>query len=246
MLRSKSLVASVLGIVVAVWAGSAMADVVITASGDPTYAIYDTVAGGNSTASQPGLDTGNYYSNAPWVFAASNAIDGDVATKYLNFGYGAEGVAYANKAINTGFYVTPSMGGTRLTGFKFTTANDYEERDPLSVTIEGSNATGSALTVGNNWSLIYSGVSGLASTTGRYTEGALESISTTNAYLSYRILVTGQRNALANGTAADPNCMQFGELALFGVSAPVPEPSAMLLTATAILGLLAYASRKRT
>ncbi|MEJ6581648.1 MAG: hypothetical protein QNL33_13025 [Akkermansiaceae bacterium] len=55
-------------------------------------------------------------------------IDGDTATKYLNFG-----------RVNSGFIVTPVGGGSTVQSFTLTTANDSEERDPAQIEIYGTN-----------------------------------------------------------------------------------------------------------
>ena len=48
----------------------------------------------------------------------ANVIDNQ-PTKYLNF-----------DKLNTGFTVTPTVGGTLVTGLSLTSANDAPERDP--------------------------------------------------------------------------------------------------------------------
>jgi hypothetical protein len=58
---------------------------------------------------------------------AKFVLDGNSATKYLNF-----------DKLNTGFTVTPKSGATVITGISLTTANDSPNRDPLTYTIEGS------------------------------------------------------------------------------------------------------------
>jgi hypothetical protein len=58
---------------------------------------------------------------------AANVLDQNSATKYLNF-----------DKLNTGFTVTPALGGTVITGIELTSANDAPERDPASYLIEGS------------------------------------------------------------------------------------------------------------
>jgi hypothetical protein len=66
--------------------------------------------------------------NSPSTEQASNVLDQNSATKYLNF-----------DKVNTGFTVTPKMGPTMVTGITLTSANDSPERDPSSYLIEGSN-----------------------------------------------------------------------------------------------------------
>ena len=57
-------------------------------------------------------------------------IDGSAATKYLNFG-----------KLNTGLIITPAYGTSTVNGFRITTANDAESRDPTSWVLYGTNAT---------------------------------------------------------------------------------------------------------
>ncbi len=66
----------------------------------------------------------------------------------LNFDAGTNGA--------TGFIVTPSVGQTVVIGLGMESANDSPDRDPLDVTIEGSNDDPSTVTNWNsgNWTLI--------------------------------------------------------------------------------------------
>jgi hypothetical protein len=64
--------------------------------------------------------------NSPGSEGAANAIDNQ-PTKYLNF-----------DRLNTGFTVTPGVGGTLVSGITLTSANDAPERDPATYTLEGS------------------------------------------------------------------------------------------------------------
>ncbi len=202
----------------------------ITQAGDPIYAIWNTTAGGNSTASNSD-QTGGAYGLLP-----ANAIDNSIYSKYLNFGNGSESESSATKGVGTGFYVTPSMGASILTGLYIGTAEDAPERDPMSITIEGSNATEDALTLGSSWTLIYSGTSGVATDPGRNAWGSLVSLaSNSTSYTSYRLLITGQRDV--------SNCMQYGEVAFKGNA--IPEPTSLFMLLIGLIGLLAYAWRKR-
>ena len=77
-----------------------------------------------TTPGDPIVGTSN---NTPGSEGVANAIDNQ-PTKYLNF-----------DRLNTGFTVTPRVGGTILSGLSLTSANDAPERDPASYTLEGSN-----------------------------------------------------------------------------------------------------------
>ncbi|HXJ76749.1 MAG TPA: hypothetical protein VNM37_28085, partial [Candidatus Dormibacteraeota bacterium] len=63
--------------------------------------------------------------NSPPPEGVANAIDNTTMTKYLNF-----------ERLNTGFTVTPSLGGTLVTGLSLTSANDAPERDPATYRLE--------------------------------------------------------------------------------------------------------------
>src|SRR6185436_9937556 len=65
--------------------------------------------------------------NTPGSEVVANSIDNVQGTKYLNF-----------DRLNTGFTVTPSVGGTLVSGITLTAANDAVERDPSSFLLQGS------------------------------------------------------------------------------------------------------------
>jgi Leucine-rich repeat (LRR) protein len=90
----------------------------------------------NQTPIQPVTTSGDPViassSNSPGTEGASNAIDGDPATKYLNFDTVQNGTP-------SGFVVTPSRGPSIVNGMQLVSANDAPERDPGILTLEGSN-----------------------------------------------------------------------------------------------------------
>ncbi len=214
--------------VVGLLGASAQAAQIFT-PGDPIVAIWNTTASGNSTASTAGTASAGQY---PTNEAAPNAIDGLASTKYLNFGGGGgAGVQTTSKGLGTGFYITPSVTDSIVQSFQFTAANDAPERDPLTITIEGSNA--GALDQGASWTLIYSGTTGLDTDPGRNTPGALVPVpGNVTTYDSYRVLVTTQR-ALANS-------VQYAEVQFYGV----PEPTSIVLAGIAGIALLGFARRR--
>ena len=75
---------------------------------------------------QPGDPIVATSNNSPGSEGVGNAIDNQ-PTKYLNF-----------DRLNTGFTVTPSVGGTLVIGITLTSANDAPERDPADYRLEGS------------------------------------------------------------------------------------------------------------
>ena len=139
-------------------------------------------------------------------------MDQDRSTKYLSFGNCDGYQPTIDCGVDTGFYVTPQRGPTLLVAIQFTTASDEPGRDPLGVTIEGSNTT-SALMRGTSWSLIYSGSTGLGKDPGRGTDGPIQCISNNVIwYTSYRVLVTSKRGA--------SNSVQYSEVRLLGQENP--------------------------
>src|SRR5204862_7880152 len=75
---------------------------------------------------QPGDPIVPTSNNSPGSEAVANAID-NAPTKYLNF-----------DKVNTGFTVTPSVGGTLVSGITLTSANDAPDRDPATYNLQGS------------------------------------------------------------------------------------------------------------
>lgn len=123
----------------------------------------------------------------------SNIFDHSIHTKYTSFGSSSADVISLRSGLNTGFYITLDTGVCIVTGFRFTTATSESKRDPMVVTLEGSNADNSLLTLGRSWSLIYNGSSGLQIDPGRGKEGSLQMLNNSQSYRSYRMLVVSKR-----------------------------------------------------
>jgi hypothetical protein len=77
------------------------------------------------------------------------------------------------------------------------------ERDPLTITIEGSNQSISALMLGSSWTLIYNTSTGLNPDPGRNNSGIIQNMTNNT---SYRILVISKRNI--------SDAVHFGEIEL--------------------------------
>lgn len=135
-------------------------------------------------------------------------IDGNPATKYLNFG-----------KTKSGFIVTPALGASILDSFQITTANDAVERDPVVWMVYGTN---DAIVTPNNgdglaesWTLICGGTMALPAE--RLTAGPVYVIANqAEAYTSYKMVFETVKNA----TAA--NSMQIAEVQFYG--APYVPP----------------------
>jgi len=209
----------------------------LTAAGDPIVGIAATVIGGNSTAATAGTGANQFPAGEP----PSSAIDQKfqqpyttAGTKYLNFGAGASGVTSATKGVGTGFYVTPAVGASIANAIQVATANDAAERDPLTVSIEGSNATGANLALGSSWTLIAASVNlGIDAETPRYTQGPVVLFANTTAFTSYRVLVQSQRGV--------GNSVQYGEMNLFNI----PEPASLASLAFGAVSMVAAVRRRR-
>lgn len=177
----------------------------ITRAGDPMMGLYNTSAG-QSTGGSNGMYSG--VAEMP-----DNAIDGNLNTKYLNFGFqGIMGAVLNEPGINTGFYVIPTISNATIaTALLFATANDFPSRDPITITLEGTNATTVAgLNLGSSWILLYSGSTGIHPTiaSNRAAYVAQQNFSNTIAFRAYRLLITSQRNLT--------DCVQYSESQILG------------------------------
>jgi hypothetical protein len=156
----------------------------LTSPSDTIGGFRDTEVGGNSTS-------------GGWVGGEEppKVIDDQTSTKYYNGG-----------GVGSGFYVIPSVGASVLTGVRVSTANNLPERDPLSVSIEGSN--GGDPEQGVSWTLIAENVNvGIDSDPGRYQTGPEIPVVSSTVYTSYRIIVQSTRSTSA---------MQVSEVELLG------------------------------
>lgn len=128
------------------------------------------------------------------------AIDGNTATKYLNF---AEE--------NSGFIITPSSGPSIARSLVVTTANDAVERDPTSFALYGTNdaiaSTDNSPGIGENWTLIAQGSLTLPDT--RFAAGPVANFENAVSYTSYRLVFPTVKDAAA------ANSMQISEAALY-------------------------------
>jgi len=186
------------------WSASAAE---LLAGGQPIIGVAATPGSPTSAIATAGTVAGA--NNYPVGESPNLAIDGATGSKYLNF---AE--------VNCGFIITIPGGFTTVTGLQFSAANDASERDPITVTIEGTTAA-DPLTAATNatWTLLYSGASGLAGVASREGDGAVVSFTNTALFNTYRMLVTSVRS----GTTA--NSMQFSEIQFFGSIVDTAAPT---------------------
>lgn len=178
--------------------------ILTTTTTEIVYGIWNAVAGGDSMpAVQASMGVGTYYTGE----TPQNALDQSLFTKYSTTGNSTGAGLYNGYAgLNTGFYLTLSQCAAAPVQVRIGTGNDLTERDPLSITIEGSN--GGDLTTGSSWTLIYSGSTGLANVTDRETFGPYQSISSMGSFASLRFLVTSKRDY--------SDYVQYSEVEFFG------------------------------
>lgn len=170
-------------------------------------AICDATAGNLSYPAALGNGTCNY----PIDHDPSACVD-FADTTYLNYGnvgYNTSGMT-SSAGVGTGVITTPQAGASIVQSVQFQAGNDSANRDPLDITLEGSNATGTNLFFGQYWTLLYSGPTGLAPFIGiRLAWGDLQNFSNTQPFTSYRIIVTSQRGI--------DYCTEYAEVHLYGI-----------------------------
>jgi hypothetical protein len=128
---------------------------------------------------------------------------------YGNAGYNSSGMTNT-AGVGTGVYTTPQIGASIVQSIRFQTGNDSANRDPLNITLEGSNATGTNLNLGSYWTLLYTGPTGLTPlSVTRLAWGDPQNFSNTRSFTSYRMIVTAQRDA--------DYCVEFAEMHLYGI-----------------------------
>ncbi len=157
-------------------------------------------------------------SRYPAVEGPANLVDGTLG-KYLNFG-----------KERSGFIITPASGPSIVDSFQITTANDWEERDPASWLLFGTNDPISSADNGagtdENWMLIDGGSLSLPSD--RDTLGSMVAVTNSTVYTSYKLMFPSLKDTGATDS------MQIAEIQFYGV----PEPATICLLGLGALGLL--------
>ncbi|CAF1153605.1 unnamed protein product [Adineta ricciae] len=175
----------------------------IVRSTDVIHPVWCIETGGDSFPLTAGCGREQYLPHE----GPQNVFDLSLDTKYLCFGkFTARHDCNEKEWFRAGFNVTPSRGITCALGFSFSTSNDFPERDPVMITIEGSNEGDPRQ--GSSWTLIYDGLSGIEEDPGRKSCGVEKYISNDKWFTSYRVLVTHTRAAC--------NCCQYSQFFFFG------------------------------
>ena len=169
------------------------------------YAVYNTFAGGSNTLASASatIDVGIYRTADP----PTNLFDGSLTSRFSSSGNSTGGSNYY-AGLNTGFYVTLAQCNPVLIGFRFAYSYQYPERDPLTVTIEGTDCSDVELCT--SWMLLYNGSTGLDTGSEVANYGDYQAITNSDIYKSYRFLVTSKRNR--------SNYVTYNEVQLFGYS----------------------------
>ncbi|CAF1020635.1 unnamed protein product [Adineta steineri] len=170
------------------------------------YAIWNTIAGGDSSPSSPGQNTGTYWPSEP----PEAALDGNLSSEYTNHGIcSGSSPLYDICGIKTGFYITFKSKPFILVQFRIATNKDSQLRDPNTITIEGSNNKESDLVFGKSWTLIYDDDAGVMRNPRRQAYGGIQTILNNSlSFASYRILITSKRGK--------HNCVSYSEFEMIG------------------------------
>jgi len=180
-----------------------LSDVLDVRSGT-VYAVWNTFAlGSNTLATAGSTGAGTYLVGQ----GPTNLFDNNFNTKYSSRGNSSAGTnSYAG--LNTGFIMTIAECQPVLNGFRFGNAYNNSDREPLTVTIEGTNCA--VIINCTNWTLLYNGSTGLDTVENFLAYGDYETILNYNVYTSYRFLITSKRNS--------SSVVSYSEVQLFGYS----------------------------
>jgi len=152
-------------------------------------------------------------STDPGAEGPANALDGNSATKYLNFG-----------KENSGFIVSRADGqAVSVEQFTITTANDFESRDPTSWEVYGTNdavtSTDNSTGMEENWILVDSGLIDLP--LDRFTAGPTVPVNNDTEYTAYKFLFPTLRDTNAPGA----DSIQYADILIEGTGGENPCPA---------------------
>ena len=150
--------------------------------------LWNTVLNGTSTVANAGSGVGTYPSGQ----IPDYLFDGNLNNRFSSRGNSSSGNnSYAG--LNTGFYLTVAQCQPTLVQFRFATTSSVSSpnRDPMSVTVEGTNCV--TLINCTTWTKIYNGETGLRNITNYSTFGPYQNIASPQSFTSYRFLITEKR-----------------------------------------------------
>lgn len=189
--------------------------IILNSVNDTIVGLFNTTAGGSTGGSTHDFnDTYSPFGNLP-----QHAMDNLTSTSYLNYGQmgGANKSAVVGPGVGTGFLVIPSFSNmTVARALRFATAGNNSNRDPLTVTLEGSRAANlTTLHSNSSWRLIYRGPTGINDThlRVRQTFVADQNLNNMQSYASYRLLITSQRGNLTDA-------VEYSEAQIIGYESP--------------------------
>ncbi len=187
-----------------------LAALVLCSSLGMVFADGDITAPGNPVIGLPNV-TGGW----PAAEAPQYGIDNSVDTKYLHFNAGPWGII-----------ISPTPKDTVVQGVTFTSANDAQERDPISYELFGSNDESASET--GNWTLIHAGdIPDFIAGVGRKVKTTTPMIfNNTKAYDHYKLMFPKNRGA---------NLMQIAEIELLEKPAAGWPPAGLIQTPDSIL-----------
>ncbi|NBO55284.1 MAG: hypothetical protein EBU84_11980, partial [Actinobacteria bacterium] len=171
---------------------------------------------GVTTACSTAAGTGDPYrvdaGGSPTNETCNKAFDNSTSTKYVNWGgvnqnNGSNGVG-GNGGVNTSVLID-LKGPWAITAIGLTTANDYENRDPISFQLYGSNTS---FTSGMTLLGTVTGMSPPTTRNADYTSNA--AISSQGAFRYYQLKFTGIRSETPDPLVA------VSEIRLYGVQNP--------------------------
>lgn len=169
------------------------------------HGIWNTTAAGNSLPATAGYSSGQYYPN----HQPRNLFDGNWTSGLCSYGVCNISVFQVPCGANTGVFVTLISGPFILTAFRIVNGRYGSVRDPMKMTIEGSNQSGAALTLVSSWTLLYNGTTGLDIAGAINTAGIQQRLDNNQrSFDSYRFLVTQKRGA--------DTCVEYSEIELYG------------------------------
>jgi len=185
---------------------------IVKAVTQPEAAAIDITAKGDVLVGLPNEGVGSdALGGWPAAEVPGSVIDDDVATKFLHF----RGDAQA-----TGFSVTPSLGYTVVTGLTLSTANDSQNRDPVTWEVYGAHTS-----LDGPWTLIAKGTvddfARLVDWPRRWKTVTPIGFANAQAFAHYKVMFPTVK-WLTNGLYSAPNSMQIAEVELLGVPAAAP------------------------